>query len=232
MKISKIIFLSLIGVIALFIFAGALDIRINGVKRSLYYENMNKSKTAIPPFKVLRINSSNNISVIQSDSSYIQVSFQKDSLPPTLNYTINEDTLIISDSYLGRRNAYLTLYATTALNKFYLKNSNVTLNSFFGDKCPGNILMDLDYSSVDIYPNKKNAISLTTIDIIERNESTFHGSNFKVDSLNISLQNSQADLSLNLGKISGNISDKSRLYFHSACDISIKRDASSKIGIY
>jgi len=95
MKISKIIFLSLIGVIALWILAGALDLRINGVKR-YDYVNMNKKKTDIPHFKVLHLNGSKNISITQSDSCFIEVRYPKDSIAPTLNYTIREDTLIFN----------------------------------------------------------------------------------------------------------------------------------------
>ncbi len=102
MKISKIIFLSLVGVIALMIIAGALDIRINGKKGPVQLSgSVNSKKITLPSFKVLSMNGTKNVAIVKGDSNYIEIDYQKDFVYPDINFQVRNDTLIIKDLNLS-----------------------------------------------------------------------------------------------------------------------------------
>jgi hypothetical protein len=230
MKTSKIIFISLLSAIALFIVAAFLDIRINGYRKGTNPSNIagyNVNKTIVPSFKVLRINNSPDIHLVQNDSSYFEVISQKDSLPLHPNYIIKDDTLVISDiESKVKSHMYLTfrINSTDSLKSIILKNSGITIENFISDR----LSLDMDKSSVWFSQGKS---SFSALDISAKDHSKISANEFNVDTLGIVLQNSEANLEIIAGKLNGTLSDSSRISARQPAEISLKKDITSKINV-
>ena len=228
MKTSNIIFITLLGTIAVLILAAVLDVRINGQKRGDFLSNYKVDRQTIPSFKVLCINNSRNTTLVQNDSAFIEVTYQKDSIAPVLKYTIKEDTLTVSDSERSvYHNFSIRINATDSLVRIILKNSNIRIERFVY----GKLSMDLDRSYVLLNQDQNGKFSLQTFYITAKNYSNVRSNSFKVDTLNIVLHKSQVDLSGIVNKLSGYIADSSGIRILQPREISLKRDSSSNINV-
>jgi hypothetical protein len=237
MKVSKIIFISLLGTIALLILSAGLDIRINGISRKDKQFVSKVIKQSIPSFKVLIISNNirkgnnRNITLVQGDSAYIEAYYPKDSLAPKINYTINNDTLKVLNFTMDiNRNAWLKICCTGSLKGFYVTNADVDMRSFISNDNSVKLTLNLDHSRVNLFQeNSAKASVLSSLNIFAKNQSSFYTSNLKVDSINIILQNSQADLRISINKLKGSVSEKSRMNTRQPLEIALVRDSDSKI---
>ena len=106
------------------------------------------------------------------------------------------------------------------------------MGSFISKDNSVKLTMNLDHSRVNLYQvNPAKASVLASLDIFAKNQSSIYTSNFKVDSINIILQNSQADLWISINKLRGSVSEKSRINTRQPLEIALKRDSESKIYI-
>lgn len=224
MKTSKIISISLLSIIALFILASALDIRING-HRNGDQHGIKVSRQVLPTITTLCINNSKSIEVLGNDSTYIKVSCPKDSLLSKELYTVKGDTLVLSDL---KRYVKIKLYANSSLRNILLKKSNITIRSNVTSK----ISFDMDKSYVWIDQDENNKSSFKTLEIKAKNHSNVRSNFFKIDSLGVVLLNSHADLDLLARKLSGTLSDSSRLNIQQPEEIWMKQDTTSKVYFY
>lgn len=250
MKTSKIIFISLLGTIALIILATTINIRINGNKGEEFPidGNLNAIKKPISPFnvpidvnitairkpilsfKVLFLNDCkgvSSISVTQGDSSYIAIDYKKDIPAPEVKYTIKQDTLFVKDLKLSG----ITICATSSLNRINMNNSYVSLRGFTSDNSSGKLTLVVDQSTVMLYQKRsQNKPSIAVLNIDARNHSSINADNFSVDSLEITLRNSFSTIYAK--KVSGSLSESSRITIKQPFEIALKRDADSKITVY
>lgn len=228
MKTSKIIFISLLSVIAIIILSAAIDIRINGERRGDFYANRKVNKQIVLSFKVLCVNNSRNITVVHSDSSYVEVTYHKDSIAPKVNYMIKGDTLVVSDFEKSvHRNESISIYATDSLKSIQMNNSDASIMRFGS----GRLSLNLDKSSVWMDYDKGDKNSLLKLDVVAKNHSVFNTGDFKVDSLGIVLQNSMVNIRISAKKISGSLADSSRIDARQPEDISLKKDGTSRINV-
>ena len=228
MKTSKIIFISLLTAIAVFIIAAFVDIRINGSLKSTSPIEITLHKQKVSQFKVVYVQNSKNIRFVQGDSSYIELAWIKDSIPPKINYLEKNDTLIISDLKLLIGNpAYtsLKIYSTEALRTITAKDSEIAIESIGS----GRMSVYLDNSSAWISQHKSKKVYYSNLNIIARNQSSANTNNFRVDSLRIILQNSESKLAINANRISGTLSESSKITFPKPGEISLKIDSTSNI---
>lgn len=221
MKKSKIIFIALLCSIAILILAAFIDIRINGHKN----KKTIVSKQTMSSFNVLCINHSKNIEIIQSDSSYIEVTCNIDTIFPNKIYTIKNDTLMISDI---NKYKLTKIFFKDSLKSILLINSNITIKHF---NYP-NLSLNMDKSYIWFHLDKNSTSSFNTLVISARNHSNINTTNFKVDSLGILLHASNADLNIISKKISGTLMDSSRMYTLQPEEITMKKDTTSKIYLY
>jgi hypothetical protein len=228
MKTSKIIFISLLSVIAIIILSAAIDIRINGERRGDFYANRKVNKQIVPSFKVLCVNSSRNITVAHSDSSYVEVTYPKDSIAPKVNYTIKGDTLVVADfEKSNHRNESISIYATDSLKSIQMNNSDASIMRFGS----GRLSLNLNKSSVWMDHDKGDKYCSPTLDVVAKNHSVFDTGDFKADSLGIVLQNSRANIRISAKKISGSLADSSRIDARQSEEISLKKDKTSRINV-
>lgn len=230
MKTSKIIFISLVSIIAFFILAAIVDIRITGHRNGTNLVAFKVNKQSVPSFKVLYVNNSRSVFLVQNDSSFVEVKWLKDSLSPHVNYTIKDDTLIVSDiNQLIQSPVSISvkIYSTDSLKNILLKNSTISIAHFRF----GKMSLDMDKSSVWFNPVKSEKSSIHALDILAKNHSRVYTNEFKVDSLGIVLQKSEAHFEIIARKISGTLSDSSKISARQSEEISLKKDATSNINI-
>lgn len=228
MKTSKIIFIALLGTIALLILATLIDFRVNGRRNSELAADFKVEKQIVSSFSVLYVNNSRNITLVQNDSSYIEVTYLKDSIAPKVNYTMKGDTLIVSDfEKLIHRNISVRIFSTDSLKHILLKNSDINVERLG----MGRLSLDMDQSSLRLNQDTLVKTSFQALDIVARNHSQINSSEFRIDSLGLVLQNSEANLEMKAKNISGILSDSSRIYVRQPEEISLKKDATSRINV-
>jgi|GEM_PF-677027 len=238
MKTSKIIFLSLLGTIALIILASAIFIKIQGQQPGLYSTTSKIARTYtttkkdIPSFKVLSINNSTNITLVRSDSSFIEIYSLKDSLAPVVNYTTDKDTLKLKDfmpSSDNKKLVNINIHYSELLKNIKLKNSSITLESLNS----GKMSIEMDSSSV-MADGKSKESNLQVLDVLGKNKSNFQirTGKFKIDSLNIVLRNSNAYLWSKGNRLRCDISDKSNIRVtEQPSEIVMKKDSTSQFSV-
>ena len=227
MKTSKLIFISLVGTIALLILAAMLDMRINGRKESDINSDFNVKKQSLKLFKTLYITNSMNVTLVKNDSSFIEITSLKDSFSPKVNFSINDDTLKISDfEKLSHSNASIRIHATNSLRHVLLKNSSLNLESFSTEE----LSLIIDKSNVFLMESEPHKSRIHFLEILANNHSNVYGSQY-VDSMGIALQHSEISLNGITLKLGGTLSDSSRIQARQPQEIWLKKDGTSKINI-
>ncbi len=210
MKTSKIIFISLLGIIAIFILVTAINIRtdVSEINKKSGGDELNKQ--ILPPFKILCINDCKNISLSRNDSSSIIIGGAIDSSTTGTNYIIKGDTLNVSDIKTSTKD--VSIRFTGSLNAIYLKNSAVSISS-------------LDLSKLTIYMEGS---------VLNQSHSGTRENKLSIDSLEVILRNSKANLAIgSIVKLSGSLTDNSKLNVAAQHprEILLKRDSGSRINI-
>jgi hypothetical protein len=228
MKTSKIIFISLLSTIAVLILAAMIDVRIHGRRNSGGPSDFKVNKQIVPSFKVLRIYNSMNVTLVKNGSSFIEMTSLKDSVAPNLNFKINEDTLFVSDfEKQVHRNMSIVIHATDSLKQIQLRNSDIGVERLG----LGKLFFDLDKSELSLNQDTLVKSTSLTLGIVAKNHSRINSSEFRIDSLGLTLLNSEADLEIKAIKIIGTLSDSSRINVRQPEEISLKKDGTSKINV-
>jgi sulfur transfer complex TusBCD TusB component (DsrH family) len=223
MKTSKIILTSLLSTIGLFILAVNAEIRVNGRLRNPVME-IEKNKIILPSFRVLYMTGCRNYEIVQNDSSYLQIMFPEDSIAPKINFLLKGDTLIIPESGSSLKNKWVKVHTTESLKKIILINSTLKISHLNN----GVLSLDADKSNISFIQDKSGNSYVRMLDILGKNHSDVFAT-LKVDSVEVTLQNSKANLHLTAKKINGSLTDNSELYTHTSDIISLKKDNSSRI---
>jgi len=218
MKISKIIFISLLSVIALFILSSVLYIRITGYKID-DINNINAFNQTLPPFKVLCIRNCSNINIVESDTMTINTTCSKDSSFSKDFIITKTDTLILSNT-----KEYLKI-------KLSVNNTLKIINTFESEiiikSIPSSIItINTDKSELSFNIDKPKDYLLNTLTINAVNHSRVNSNLFKIDSLSINLLKSHSNLGLYAKSIGVTLADSSSLYIKQPEKLAMKRDSS------
>lgn len=224
MKISKIIFISLLSIIGLYILASILYIRIYGYRKDDKTQFTVK-KELLPTIKVIYVNNSKNIEVFISDSSLIKSTWHKDSLIPKEIFTVKNDTLMLSDI---KGSFMIKIYANDSLKSIIAKETDLSIESVTSH----NMDLNLDKSKLYISLADSNKHPMKELKILAKNKSSIRSGGFKVNLFEVTLQNSTAYVDLDANKLKGTLSDSSTLNIHQPYDIGLKSDTTSNIYMY
>lgn len=224
MKTSKKIFVSLLGTIALVILAGFVAARIAGGRNG---KDLIENKTIIPSFKVLLINNC-DVHLSYGDSSFIDVSAPKGFSLASINYKLSNDTLKISDvRFKYESNVRIKIHSTDSLKNIIALNSDLSFDRY-GTK---NLALSADHSYISFNQDKKGEFSFHSLNIIGKKHSTINAEEFNSDNLVINLEKSEAELDITSLKINGNLADSSYISIKQSNEITLKKDATSKIRV-
>jgi hypothetical protein len=228
MKTSKIIFISLLSLGALYIVAAMLSVRFSGQKGELFNDDSKGNIITIPAFNVLCITDSKDLNIHGSDSAYFKIINTEDSIPSKIDYVVRGDTLFITGlQNQPATNRYVVLYISNDMKSIQLKNSNIFLmeQSFISLS----ITLDNSRLSSGI---KNNILAFGTLKISAMNNSSISMNSLKADSIEVYLRNSKAFLTGSSKKLNGVLWNNSRLSSSQNGELSLKKDASSKIILY
>ncbi len=228
MKTSKLIFISLVGTIALLILAAMLDLRINGRKFSDINSDFKVKKQSLKLFKTLYITNSMNVTLVKNDSSFLEITSMKDSISPKVNFSINDDTLKISDfEKLSHSNASIRIHTANSLKRIQLENSSLNLENFSTKELSFNI----DHSELWFNEGEPHQSKIDFLEISAKHSSNINGGQFNVDSMRITLQHSEVAVEILAKKLYGTLSDSSIIHTRQPMEIWLKKDATSKVNI-
>jgi hypothetical protein len=229
MKTSKIIFISLLGSVALLILATTIDIKLNGHPNNTYPSSFFKvNKTGVTDYKVLLMTNCSKIELIRKDTSSVEVIYPKDSLLPDLNYTLKDDTLIICNT--GVKNHSQVTYkiqATGSLRQIIMKDSYIS----FKNLGSGNMSLELDKSSINM--NNEGVVSpkISSLNVSAANHSSVSTGEFRADSLNLDLKKSEAYIEIIARRIHGTLKDSSLLNARQPYEVYLKKDSTSSMSL-
>ena len=228
MKTSKLIFISLVGTIALLILAGMLDLRINGRKFSDINSDFKVKRQSLKLFKTLYITNSMNVTLVKNDSSFLEITCLKDSVTPKVNFSLNDDTLKISNfEKLSHSNASIRIHASNSLKRIHLGNSNLNLENFSTEE----LSLHLDQSEVWLNEGEPLKSKIHFLEVLAKNHSDLNGGQFNVDSADVTLRHSEANLECIAKMLKGSLSDSSRIHARQPLEIWLKKDATSNVNI-
>ncbi len=225
MKTSKFIFISLTCFIALIILVATISVRITGIKTDEFSNNLKVERTDLAAISVLYITDCHNISIIESDSSYIKVSTLKDQPFLKINYTLHGDTLRIKDVKKPESLVFVTVHVAKGLKTINMSNSVISVTRVKSE----NISLVLENSKLNFMLSKSDKTSIANMKVVAKNHSTVTVNSMYIDSVSLILQNSIADLNLSPKFIRGMLSDRSKLLTQQPGEISVKRDSTSNI---
>ena len=210
------------------IFVMMIDVRINGSKFSDINSDFKVKKQSIKLFKTLNITNSRNITLVNDDSAFLEITCLKDSVTPKVNFSLNVDTLKISDfEKLSHSNASIRIHATNSLKRIQLKGSSLTLESFSTEE----LSLTIDKSNVFLMESEPHKSRIHFLKVLANNHSNIYGREFYVDSIGISLQHSEVSLEGIANKLGGTLADSSRIQARQPQEIWLKKDGTSKINI-
>jgi len=225
MKTSKIIFISLLSVIAFLMLIAFVDIKINNHR----LKDSRVNKQTISSFKILYIKNS-NIDLVRNDSSLIEITCLKDSLTPIINYSMKGDTLMVYDIRKSLNNInYLSIriFSTDSLKCIIMNNSDININNFQSER----IILNMDNSNIWFNQDNKTQSLIQSMDILAKNHSSINSNEFKIGNIVINLQKSDANLEVKSNRITGTLSDSSSVNLNLVGEISLKTDSTSKVNV-
>ena len=228
MKTSKIIFVSLLSTIAVVILAMAIDLRINGRQDSDNAADFKVKKHELKFFKVLYITNSMNVTLVKNDSTFLEITSLKDSLSPKVNFSINEDTLRISDfEKISHHSVSIRIHTGDSLRSILLKNADLAVERFnFGV-----LSIDLSQSSIWFNQDEKVKSHIRQLNIVANNHSEVNTNSFYADSIKVVVHHSEVNLESISKKLVGSVSDSSQIRIRQPEEIWLKKDGTSKINI-
>jgi hypothetical protein len=225
MKTSKIIFISLLVTIALVILAAFADVRLNGTKH-IDTTDLESHNTTIPEFRVLKIKNSALLSISTGSSPSLELKMRTGKIPPEINYSITNDTLTISNvqQHNNGEVLFFNVHATDSLYSIISENSDITVRS--GENC--DLSIDSDNSKVFI-SHTTTRKSDDDLIIHARNNSRISTSTFRIDSLEVFVERSEALLSIQTNFLHGSASGGSFISTRQPLGISFSCDTTSKL---
>jgi hypothetical protein len=222
MKTSKIIFVSLLGMIALVILAGFIGVRLNVTRSAI---DLIVKKDLMPEFKVLYIKNC-DVQLSYDDSSSIVLSAYKEIPLSEINYNFKNDTLTMSDiRYSYESKVRVKIHSSDSLKNILAVNSDLSIESY-GSK---NLSIQSDRSNVSLTREENEQFTFHSLNIFAKNHSRISSGELKVETLKIFLEKSEANLEIAALSLNGNLSDSSTIYTHQSAEISLKKDETSRI---
>ncbi len=222
MKISKLIFISLLTVIALIILSSALYVRLTGHHKD-DLSGMSIRNYKLPEIKVLCISNCKRIDLSSSDSSSIKATWPKDSIFTNEFYTVKGDTLTLSDA---RQLADIEIKVNKRVSVIYLKKANIRVSSIASSR----IGINMDKSN--LYFDLDSTIKPLSIKINAKNHSQINSNLIKIDSLAVVLIKSHLHYGLYAKSLDISLADSSSLVTKQPERLTLKRDTTCSFYSY
>lgn len=226
MKTSSKILIGLLSTILIVMMAFFIDIRVFGEHRS---ERMNERKTENFPvgdFKHVHVDDFKSFKIIHSDKKYIEIVVFNDTTDVKLDYSINNDTLIIIGNSLPSFASY-TLFTNEEIESILANNSKIRISGF-NQEC---ISINVIDGSIGSIGSKKGEFSNFDKAVISGLNSWIKMWDDKIDSLEINIENSKAEFRKEVNTVNASIKSESQLNLKNVEKLELTKDKTSRIYI-
>jgi hypothetical protein len=226
MKKSNIILASLSLTIAIFILVAFADIRFNG--KNMTENILETSQINVPEFRVLVVKDCDLVTISQDNTTSIDLKMRKGIKPPEINYSIKNDTLTLSGvkQRIDSEALFTSVQAGNSLQCILVNDSETRIR--FNEN--SSLIIDADKSKVFISHNSTKK-SNDNLRIFARNNSRITSTTFRIDSLEIIAEKSEAHLSMQAGHLCGSAENGSIVLVRQPLTTSFSCDTSSRFSI-
>ena len=222
MKTSSKILTSLLTIILMVIVAIFLDFRVFGEHKS-DREGIKKTENiAIGNFKHVRLDHFNSMKIARSDRNYIQFVVFNDTVVVNVKYEIDNDTLKINGESLPSFASY-TLFTNSTIESIDARKSKLNISGLNQD----NIQLQLSDCRIDSYGTAINS-HIKNAAITQLN-SKLYFNNIKVDTVQLDMENSNAQFGKDIYRLKASVDSTSRLDLRFVSKLELVRDKSSKV---
>jgi len=234
MKTSKKLLITLISSIFAVTIAMFIDLRVFGVHRSEVFTASHEKTFELHDFEHIRFSGKftsgrkPNIRLIRSDSNMLKYSFFSDSLVYPFQHEFHGDTLVIKSIDKIIYQYTYELFTNQTLKSISVESAKLGI---------GGLEQDSIYMAIrdgDIYSNKHSKLSPSSIKhlIADQQDATLNLHDTNVDFFNVNMIRSKARLYYEVKRLKANIKDSSNLIVKNFMDLSLTKDATSKLQVY
>jgi hypothetical protein len=226
MKKSKIILACLFLTLAIFILAAFADIRLNG--NNTIENTLETSQIKLPEFRVLVLKDCDQITISQDNTASINLKMRKGIQPPEINYSVKNDTLTLFGvkQKIDSEVLFTDVQAGNSLQCIRVSGSGTRIR--FREN--SSLIIDADKSQVHI-SHSSTKKSNDNLRIFARNNSRITSTTFRIDTLEIMAEKSEANLSLQAGHLCGSAENGSIVFVRQPLTTSFSCDTTSRFNI-
>lgn len=225
MKTSSKILTGLLSTIFIVIVAIFVDIRVFGKHKSeRYFVETRKEKYQLEDFTHLYVDEFKSLKIVYSDKNYIEAVILYDSINVNINYSIHHDTLKINGNSLPSFSSF-TLYTNSPIESISVMKSNLRISGFSQD----NIYMKIVDGGISNFGNSEKAISYFKHAEISELNSKINFYNTRIDTLELDMENSNAQFNEDIGNVNASIKSNSKLHLKNAERLDLEKDKDSRI---
>jgi hypothetical protein len=231
MKTGNKILFTFLGTIALCILAFLLIARIYYARYKINtHQPFITKKYKIQDIDYIKLTDLSNVAIYYSDKSRIDQSYPINRPVRELLYTISGDTLIIKGARdRNSKSQLISIHCRKPFVEIQAIKSKIRLYSMK----TRSISLQLDQSELEDWISDIDSIGFSVIHLHAVNKSRLAFNNFKIDTLDITLDSSRLKTNTRIKKITGNIARTSEINCNSFDgEIAVKKDVSSGIKFY
>ncbi len=222
MKTSSKILIGLLSTILIVIVVFLLDIRFFGEHRSSQTDNYKTTDIAISNFKHLLVDQFKFLKIAKSDSNYIQFVVFNDTTIVNFEYAIENDTLKINGELLPSFSGY-TLFTNSEIESIVVLNSQIN----FSGLNQNNIRINLTDGKINSHGNSiKSYFKNASISLLN---SRLIFNNIKVDTIELTMENSNAEFGKDINSLNASVDSQSELILKYVSKLELVRDKKSKV---
>ncbi len=222
MKTSSKILIGLLSTILIVIVVFLLDIRFFGEHISSQTDNYKTTDIAISNFKHLLVDQFKFLKIAKSDSNYIQFVVFNDTTIVNFEYAIENDTLKINGELLPSFSGY-TLFTNSEIESIVVLNSQIN----FSGLNQNNIRINLTDGKINSHGNSiKSYFKNASISLLN---SRLIFNNIKVDTIELTMENSNAEFGKDINSLNASVDSQSELILKYVSKLELVRDKKSKV---
>ena len=222
MKTSSKILTGLLSTIFIVILAIIFDFRVFGEHRSDRADTSKTEDILIGDFKHVRLDHFKSLKIAHSDRNYIQYVVFNDTVVVNIKYTIENDTLKINGESLKSFASY-TLFTNSKIKSIGVTHSQINISGLSQD----NIHLHLSDGEINSYGSSiKSHFKNATITQVN---SRLFFNKIKVDTVELTMENSNARFGKDINSLKASVDSLSRLDLKYVSKLKLIRDKNSKV---
>ena len=222
MKTSSKILTGVLSTILIVILAIIFDFRVFGERRDERFSISKSEEIPLGSYKHVYVDHFKSLKITNSDSSYIEYVIFNDTTIVNIAYAIDNDTLKINGESLPSFASY-TLFTNSTIESISVINSQINISGLNQD----NIHLHLSDGEINSYGSSiKSHFKNTRITQVN---SRLYFHKIKVDTVELTMENSNARFGKDINSLKASVDSKSELNLKYVSRLELIRDKNSKV---